>query len=491
MAQMIDKYDAREEKKSLSMVQKNYKKTKLDGNFQRHGGVDNGSGWTIKNSNAYLSSLLDGTTFNTIIVAHAGDCLKFAEEVGDEDSIGYFKNILSEGFEFVSIDGNNTSSTVDAFLEGHKDIFIRRNGRKKKLVNFTEDEQEEIKYSEKIRFITLRKIGIEDMCNLFRALNTSTKLNNQEWRQARWSPLSQYIRDISNGDNREMFKNLIFNKESDLDKRFHEEMTAQLALKIEKDFRTAKDGGSKKKGSGSNMSDVYGRHLDQFYEENHSLEDDTRKRLSEIFKITSDMARAVGPQKHKFVKGSLHMLWNVIEIANYRLSLKIDDCEAFYEWFIKKNDRFAQLGGNVPEQDRDESSYSFWRRYYSATNAYDKMRTLFRSALIEDLEDLVNDGTLTHKRTKRDNFTWEQKLELFHKQNGRTRKNQKIRYLDIYLGKYEADHVVSVKDGGKTEITNGELMLKEDNRKKGSHSNEPHFPHQMPEEQQLEIAINE
>ena len=484
MAQMNDKYDAKEEKKSLSQIQKFYRKTLLDGNFQRYGGVKHGSGWSIKNSSDYMDNLVSGCTFNHIIVAEVNGCLLWAERIGDQASIDYLSDVQSQGYEYISIDGNNTSSTVNAFFEGHEKITIKG----KKLADFTEDEQEDIKYTEKIRFITLREIGIEDMCNLFRALNTSTKLNGQEWRQARWSPLSQSIRDISNGDNRIMFKNLIFNKESDLDKRFHEEMTAQLALKIEKDFRTAKDGGSKKRGSGSNMSDVYGVQLDQFYEENHNLEDDTRKRLSQIFKITSDMARAVGPQQHKFAKGSLHMLWNVIEIANYRLSLKIDDCEAFYEWFIKKNDHFAQLGGNVPDQDRDESSYSYWRRFYSATNSYNKMRTLFSSALIEDLEDLVNDGVLSHKRTKRDNFTWEQKLELFHKQNGKTRKNQKIKYLDIYLGKYEADHMVSVKDGGQTEISNGELMLKEDNRKKGSNSNEPFFPHQMSEQQEPEVA---
>ena len=82
-------------------------------------------------------------------------------------------------------------------------------------------------------------------------------------------------------------------------------------------------------------------------------------------------------------------------------------------------------------------------------------------------------------------------MELYQKQNGKTRKEEEMSYLDLYLGKYEADHMVPVKDGGKTEITNGELMLKEDNRKKGSDSNEPHFLHQIPEEQQLEIAINE
>ena len=477
MAQMIDKYDAREEKKSLSMVQKNYKKTKLDGNFQRHGGVGNGSGWTIKNSNAYLSSLLDGTTFNTIIVAHAGDCLRFAEEVGDEDSIEYFKNILLEGFEFVSIDGNNTSSTVDAFLEGHEDIFIRRNGKKKKLVNFTEDEQEEIKYNEKIRFITLRKIGIKGMCDLFRALNTSTKLNNQEWRQARWSELSQFIRDISNGDQRLLFKNFIFNKDIDLDKRYHEEMVAFLAMKINYNY--------------SSQAYMLKRYLDIFYKENSSLPIETQNKLRVILETCSGISEATGALKKKLAKGALHALWDVIEVAIYSFSLNINHLGDFFEWFLKTHSEFTTASGQVLEENMEEESYSYWTQFYSRPECFKRTRSLFKSALVGDLEDLINSGVISYKRTSKDSFTWEQKLELYQKQNGKTRKEEEMSYLDLYLGKYEADHMVPVKDGGKTEITNGELMLKEDNRKKGSDSNEPHFLHQIPEEQQLEIAINE
>ena len=477
MPQMIDKYDAREERKSLSMVQKNYKKTKLDGNFQRHGGVDNGSGWTIQNSKDYLSSLLDGTTFNTIIVAHAGDCLRFAEDEGDEDSIEYFKNILLEGYEYVSIDGNNTSSTVNAFLEGHEKIFVRRNGKKMKLDDFTEDEQEEIKYNEKVRFIALRKIGIKDMCDLFRALNTSTKLNNQEWRQARWSELSQFIRDISNGDRKLLFKNLVFNKDNDLDKRCHEEMVAFLAMKINYDY----------------SSRAYGlkTYLDTFYRETSSLSTETQNKLRVILETCSGISEATGALKKKLTKGGLYALWDVIEISIYSFSLKIDDLGGFFEWFLRKHNEFTRASGQVLEENMEEESYSYWIRYSQRVGSYQSTRSLFKSLLVGDMEELISNGVRSYKRTSKDSFTWEQKLELYHKQNGKTRKEEEMSYLDLYLGKYEADHMVSVKDGGGTEVSNGELMFREDNRRKGSDSNEPHFPHQMPEQEQLEIAINE
>ena len=53
-------------------------------------------------------------------------------------------------------------------------------------------------------------------------------------------------------------------------------------------------------------------------------------------------------------------------------------------------------------------------------------------------------------------------------------------YLDLYLGKLEADHMKSQQDGGETTLSNGELMPIAANRKKGATSNEPHFPHQNP-----------
>ena len=64
------------------------------------------------------------------------------------------------------------------------------------------------------------------------------------------------------------------------------------------------------------------------------------------------------------------------------------------------------------------------------------------------------------------------------RQNFETRSGDKIRALDIYLGKYETDHVTSVKDGGTTTIDNAELMTITKNRQKGSNSNQPFFEFQ-------------
>ena len=67
MPLMTDKYNAKEAKKNLHLLKKMYEKTLLDGNFQRWGGVDRGSGWSMKNGRSYITNFLMGATFNSII----------------------------------------------------------------------------------------------------------------------------------------------------------------------------------------------------------------------------------------------------------------------------------------------------------------------------------------------------------------------------------------------------------------------------------------
>ena len=50
--------------------------------------------------------------------------------------------------------------------------------------------------------------------------------------------------------------------------------------------------------------------------------------------------------------------------------------------------------------------------------------------------------------------------------------------MGLSFGKYEADHVKSVKDGGTNDTSNGELMPVLENRQKGANSNQAHYDYQ-------------
>ena len=93
---------------------------------------------------------------------------------------------------------------------------------------------------------------------------------------------------------------------------------------------------------------------------------------------------------------------------------------------------------------------------------------------------LSAENILVRKRSSADAFSFKDKIELYTLQEARNREGANISILDVYMGKYEADHVKSVASGGATSIENGELMRWEDNRAKGAQSNDAFFPHQKP-----------
>ena len=84
---MMDKYDAKEELKSLWFLMDAHKRTKLDGAFQRWGGYDLGSGWTLPMGIEYLESLIEGGAFNIIINVDVNRCLMYANEIKCRSSI--------------------------------------------------------------------------------------------------------------------------------------------------------------------------------------------------------------------------------------------------------------------------------------------------------------------------------------------------------------------------------------------------------------------
>ena len=192
MPLMTDKYNAKEAKKNLHLLKKMYEKTLLDGNFQRWGGVDRGSGWSMKNGRSYITNFLMGATFNSIINVDAKAALEHCQHIRCTKSIEYFSKVVNSGYEYISIDGNNSASYLTSFISCNEDIKIKMNSSNKFMSfgELCEDYQDELKYTEKINVIILRDITVDEMCNLFRFLNTQTKLNAQEWRQARISDMS-------------------------------------------------------------------------------------------------------------------------------------------------------------------------------------------------------------------------------------------------------------------------------------------------------------
>lgn len=470
------KYDGHEEKKNMHMIRKMFEGTKLDGNFQRFGGVDSGSGWSIPDSNEYITSLMGGIAYNKIIVADVECCLLHAKRAGDVMSQIYYEALWDDGdgYKYVSIDGNNTSSTITAFLGGHEKIhFIDDAGTKKNFADLTADEQDDVMYTEKLDVVTLRQIGIEEMCHLFRRLNKSTKLNAQEDRQARWSKMSQFIRETSNRDKvRTMFTNFWIANTVALDKRTHEEFVAQFALKLDKN---PADGVSKPG-------------LDAWYEEATDLSDDTKNKIKTILDAAAEIAAAVGPLTNrtgaKLKRGQMHSLFDLLYLTLHKNHFQVKDHEELFNWFVEKDDKFMEESKGIIEDEKEEKSYKYWTSTFSQKSHWTKIRAKLNEAFWNEVEDLTTANIVRKRRTHRDNFTVAQAKQAWREQNGKTREGEDISLVDVIKKNpsFEADHVVSVADGGETSADNIELTSKAANRSKGSKSNDYAFSVDMEED---------
>ena len=465
-----DRYNTYKSEKSFYEIAELYKATKLDGTFQRWGGVDRGSGWTHEQSRAWLKNALVGSTINQIVVADVDRCYEFAVKEKDQDSISYFGHLKKEEKkEFVSMDGNNTTSTVYHFVNSHEEMYLIIDGKKVYFKDLKEDDQRAIGTRQRIPFIEFREIHVDEMCDEFRNFNTSKALNAQEHRQAKWSPMSAFIREISNNPlTRGMFKTLTLTYQTDekLDQRGHEEMVAQLMMKISKSYDT----------------DIKREELDEFYNNVCNFDSADGRKIIDVLLVLGEMALGFdSPQK--LSKGAIQNLADLVFSLQNEFNVEIKDKQKFYDWFIKKHESFNEESKLIVEEDKEECSYKFWSDTFNQRKYYLKTKEKFAACFVDDLESLEQEAVVKRLRTSKDYFSHKMKRQLLTLQEGQTRSGKNITIYDLANGKVEADHVVSHKDGGPTTIENGELMLTKENRSKGSNSWEPYFDFQQPQAQ--------
>jgi len=152
------------------------------------------------------------------------------------------------------------------------------------------------------------------------------------------------------------------------------------------------------------------------------------------------------------------------------------------DYFLKMHSRFIAVSENTAMTDADSQSCSYteWKKRAQSPANYNKVRSLYVHQLENDFDEITGpDGFLDIKRKAGEVFSSTDKLKLYELQQGMERDGSEINVYKLYFGDdYHADHVKSVKDGGKTEISNGELMTAEKNLAKSSDSNEIAFDFQ-------------
>ena len=479
-----DKYDANRTRRTLHQIAAIYKETKLDESFQRLGGVFHGSGWSYRDSCTYLDSLLEGSVENKLILAKVDSCLHYATMVGCENSVKYFKEAKDAGYSYISIDGNNSSSTIFAFTENvpvskrkirnkeeYEDVYLKSKYLEDNFpstggfwANLDPEARLDLQASEKLDVTVYSKILLDEMCTKFRNFNKSTHLNAQEHRQARRSDLASFVRQLVK-DSKSAFLSLSYKDPASMDQRKPDEELACFILKVESEF----------------TKNLAKKDLDQLYEQ-EKIKDSTSNVVSLVMKdykgIESTLPK---PLKTKLSKAKTQALWETIRLTHLS-GFSVKNHNAFFEWFLKADAQLVSDSKKVIESESEEKSYTHWSGRYTKKTFYTKISDVLKISFARSMNELSEKRVISKTRKSSETFKHDQKLDLLVLQGWKTRDGKTISALDLYTGQLHADHVKSVSSGGETVIENGEMMYAATNLKKGSKSWPPYFDHQTHQE---------
>ena len=475
-----NKHGSRKEPYTASQIASLYAKTYLDPSFQRKGGAFRGSGWTFEQCQDYLSSFFNNSAKNSIILANVKSCLRYAQECDDAASVEYFRNKKNQGYEYVSIDGNNTSSTLYAALYGIEvpNKFSKKEGKftkehlKCELLNEKFPSSDGIfsrlpiavqnaidTHGAKLSVEVLHEIGTDEMTKMFRDVNTQTSLNRQENRQGRISPVAEFVRKLAE-ERRDSLRNLTYTNPKDFDKLKPDQVIATFACKVHNSY----------------SGDVQHRDLDNFYENVWNLDLKDEKKVAEVFEDLDNISKSIPKLKKKINKGVLLSLMDLLLFCR-ESGLKIKKHKEFFLRFQEHRLRLEEESKKVLQEEAPEKSYTYWNARLQLDTYYNKVRQAWETWVVSEKEDLIGNGLLRESRTSSQSFTEKQKQEALVAQNFEDREGNSI--LESYLqGELHADHVLPVSQGGETEVHNCEMMFAHDNLKKGSNINQPYFPHQ-------------
>lgn len=218
-------------RKRLRNVSKTYGDSKVfyDPAFQRR------VVWERDNVNKYFESLTKDWALQSIVQADVEACLEFSVELGNDISESYFRDILSQGYKFISLDGQNrTKSIINVLSNNHtlSGIYKDADGELVNVQNvFFKDLPPRLKdhlnsgCSLTVHHVT--EATKDDLSLIFRALNDGMPLNNQELRQANKTPIADWVRQMSARYSTAMAR---ITREDHISRMADDENIAKLAL---------------------------------------------------------------------------------------------------------------------------------------------------------------------------------------------------------------------------------------------------------------------
>lgn len=419
------------------------KKVGLDLSFQSE------ARWPDQQKSQYITSLIMGMAPSKIIVADIESCMESVIE--DSEDYTFFSNWLNEGKDYISIDGNNRTITIDEYLNGKVSVL---HGEYKLPVGavvigahndnyYTHPKllKEHIVNNINVSVCEYTTASLSDLSDLFISINNGVALNPQEMRNAILVPLAKEIRELS-----KQYGKAMKHIKKDNSRRAVDEQFVNLSVYY---AYGASHGISKKD-------------KDNAYEQNSTVWQEYNKGGKKVIEDTMKLLDKYGDIGFSDVSTLLNFFIAITQLSKEKRI--IHDKEKFFKWF--KSTENARIGDQTILADTKEGE----KRTYAgcSLSTSDNFLQARYEYIFKDLQNIPNQivSEIDVERL----FTKSQRYQMWARQDGKCPRTGKT-ILEDDINNHDlwaADHVIPYAKGGPTTLDNGELVCKRYNLSKGA-----------------------
>lgn len=457
----------------FSEVQQYNKVTFLDESFMSRGR------WDIINEQEWLVSTVAGMNMTPLILVDIKKCISHCIE-GDDDWV-YFNELLEQGFEYITCDGWNRNTTSFKYGQNKvallKGIYEQHQGYQIKVTkNSTKSQLSEADRlcidSLRIPVVFVEKATREDLGRIFINVNKLVAQNAMELRQALKTDIAKPIRDLATelqpyfmakGDGS---KKVGILTSHECNRRTHDEFILDCVMFVHTKFGknwTAgiRDSYYNKDISGLKTSFLFAR--------------DIIKRMLKSGTKTKTKDNEVSVSRSFCIKDLRVLFINfMLRVEIESNNSKIVDNVEFDKWV--QDNHIAMLNDPSIQMTQFEADGITVRKvftYKSASRRTPDQLVWSRGLYIDKLCDTNLTMALDPERL----FTMVQKFEMWKNQGGVVGVSNAIcpvTKAEIPLSElydatlWQADHIEPYDQGGKTIVSNGQIITASANREKSN-----------------------
>ena len=306
---------------------------KVDRAFQRK------SCWSLETKRRFILSFFKRRTPYPIVLASIESGISTSKRIGNSRSLNTYSQLKKQGFNFISLDGQNRTTTLEEFVNNKFQISgtIRdADGVEQQVTNcFYKDLPTRVRDAFNVLNVNvhvMKNCSYPELHEIFVHINDGEGLNEQEKRNAIMTWFSKYIREFS-----------------------ELERSQNLLMKVggisDQDIRRSKDAEWFSKIFASlTKSNNYTNHsgLDSFYKQGQNrsrdtIDDYSIETVTRFESIIDMVYRSVFCRSSRGVKISQRLLWGLVQVASDVYDSpdgkKIYDYVKFFD-IVKEEDSF-------------------------------------------------------------------------------------------------------------------------------------------------------